>query len=173
MDEIKNILQSKKKPKEKVSLLAKKAKEDKKFLDGLVEYFKIGSTAEKGSCIEAMEYVSQDKPDMVVPFLNFIIENINYNAPRVRWESARVIGNLAPKYPGKASKSIDRLFLNTKDKSTVVRWSAAFALTEIAKNSPKQQKRLISKFKDVIGGEKNSGVKNVYLKALKIIEGKK
>ena len=49
---IEEILQSKRKPKEKVSLLAKKVKEDKKLLDQIVGYFKVGSVADRGNCIE-------------------------------------------------------------------------------------------------------------------------
>jgi len=167
---IRDILQSKKKPKEKVSLLVKKVRKDINLLDEVVRYFEVGSTAEKGSCIEVMEYVSQDKPDLILPYLDFIIKHINDDAPRVKWETARVIGNLSSKYQDEVSKSIEKLFLNTKDKGTVVRWSAAFALTEIAKNNSKLQEKLTQQFNQIIKKEDNNGVKNVYLKALKILE---
>ncbi|MBN1151264.1 HEAT repeat domain-containing protein [candidate division WOR-3 bacterium] len=169
METVKNILQSKEKPKEKISLLAEKAKKDKKLLDEIVEFFQTGSNAEKGNCIEVMEYVSQEKPELVVPYLDFIVENINFNAPKVKWECARVIGNLAPKYPDKTAKAVEKLFKNTKDKGTVVRWSAAFALTEIAKSNQKLQKELMKKFNKIVEDETNNGVKNVYIKVLKKI----
>lgn len=170
MNTVKNILKSEKKPKEKVSLLANKVKKDKKLLDEIVGYFEVGSVAEKGNCIEVMEYVSQDNPELIISFLDFIIENLDYDAPKVKWETARVIGNLASKYPDKVAKSINKLFLNTKDKGTVVRWSVAFALTEIAKSNPKKQNELVVKFQKLIETEQNNGVKNVYIKALKKIE---
>lgn len=170
MDAVKTILQSDKKPKEKVSLLADKAKKDKKILDELVEYFEAGSVADKGNCIEVMEYVSQDKPELIIPYLDFIIENLDYNAPKVKWETARVIGNLASKYPDRVEKSIKKLVLNAKDDGTVVRWSVAFALTEIAKSNSKLQKELVKRFNQIVKEESNNGVKNVYLKTLKILK---
>jgi len=170
MDTVKTILQSDKKPKEKVSLLATKVKKDKKLLNELVEHYEVGSVADKGNCIEVMEYVSQDKPELIIPYLDFIIKNLDYNAPKVKWETARVIGNLASKYPDKVEKSTKKLFLNTKDEGTVVRWSVAFALTEIAKSNTKLQKKLVKKLNQIVKEESNNGVKNVYLKALKILE---
>jgi hypothetical protein len=48
-----------------------------------------------------------------------------------------------------------------------VRWSAAFALAEIAKSSLKTQKELIPKFSEILKKEANNGVKNIYVKTLK------
>ena len=173
MTMIKEILESKRKPKEKISLLANKVKKNNKFLEQLVEYFAVGSVVDKGNCVEVMEYVSKDKPEVVLSHINFIIEHINDDAPKVKWETARVIGNFAQKYSRKIEKAIPKLLINTNDGSTVVRWSSAFALTEIAKYNSERQKELISKFKSIVQAEQNNGVKNVYLKALKILEEKK
>jgi len=170
MNTIKNVLKSDKKPKEKVTLLANKVKKNQKLIDELVEYFKIGTVAEKGNCIEVLEYVSQDNPDIVLPYVDFIIDHINDDAPKIKWETARVIGNLAQKSSMEVEKAVPKLLANIKDKGTVVRWSAAFALTEIAKNSNNLRKELISKFQSIIKIEQNNGVKNVYLKALKVLE---
>jgi hypothetical protein len=38
------------------------------------------------------------------------------------------------------------------------------------KNNPKLQKELVPKFKEIAEKEKNNGVKNVYIKALKTLE---
>ena len=53
---------------------------------------------------------------------------------------------------------------NTSDKSVVVRWCVAFALTEIAKNNPKVGQELRSRIEEITRNETNNGVKNVYLK---------
>jgi hypothetical protein len=47
---------------------------------------------------------------------------------------------------------------------------AAYGLSEIAKHNTKAQKELILRIKEIVKKEKNNGVKNVYLKALKVIE---
>jgi predicted nuclease of restriction endonuclease-like RecB superfamily len=51
---IEEIIGSKRKPKEKVTLLAEKLKSDKKLAAELIERFETASAPEKGSCMEAM-----------------------------------------------------------------------------------------------------------------------
>ena len=119
-----------------------------------------------------MKFISKDKPEIVAPHIDVLIEYIDYKAPRVKWGVPESIGNLAQEYPEKVEKAIPKLLINTKDKSTVVRWCAVFALTEIAKYNPKLQKDLGSKFDIMVKTEQNNGVKNMYLKALKLLEKK-
>jgi hypothetical protein len=166
IDEIRG---SKTKPKELVVFLAENVKKDGKLFAQLVDCLKNGSNVEKGVCAEVMEYVTKDKPELAVPYIDDIVGYINYDAPKVKWETARVVGNVAQRFPEKASKAVPRLLLNTGDGGTVVRWSAAYALTEIAKNNLRLRKKLVPGFLEIVAKEENSGVKNVYLKALKII----
>lgn len=167
LDEIRN---SNKKPKELLTYLSEKVKKDKNLLNDFSECLKNGSPVEKGICMEVLEFVSQEKPELVIPYIDEVIIYLNYAAPRVKWESARVIGNLAVKYPEKAAYAIDKLMINTKDKGTVVRWATAFALGEIVKHNKNVQKELVKKIEDIVKKEQNNGVKNVYLKALKMIK---
>jgi len=167
---IEQILKSQNKPKEKINLLVKEVKENRISIDQLIDYFEVGSVSEKGSCIEVIEHVSRDKPEIVLPHVDFITDHINDQAPKVKWKTAEAIANISQKYPNETVKVVPKLLLNAKDSGTVVRWSAAFALTEIAKNNPKLRKELVPKFKEIAEKEKNNGVKNVYIKALKIIE---
>jgi hypothetical protein len=60
--------------------------------------------------------------------------------------------------------------INTKDDSTVVRWCAAYALTEIAKSNLRTRAELVPVFNGYVEKEKNNGVRNVYVKTLKVIE---
>jgi HEAT repeat protein len=167
---IDEILKSKKKTKEIVTLLAEKLKSDKGLVVNLIRCFKNGSVAEKGNCIEAIEYITKEDPEFAENCLGFVIENINNEAPRVKWETARIIGNVAQRFPDKIKKTVPKLLENTKDKGTVVRWSAAFALTEIAKSNPELQKELTTKFNEIVKRESNNGVRNIYLKYLKGVE---
>ncbi|MFH1602260.1 MAG: hypothetical protein ABIB61_04890 [Candidatus Shapirobacteria bacterium] len=96
--------------------------------------------------------------------------------PRVKWGAPEAIGNMAKDYPDKVAKAIPNLLKNTTDdktNTTVVKWCAAFALTEIAKHNPKTRKQLVPIFQKIINKEQNNGVKNVYVKALKAIEKEK
>lgn len=170
MSTIKEILESKKKSKEIVKLLAETLKREEKLINELIQYFENRSIAEKGNCIEAIEYVTKEKPEFAENCLEFIIEHINDKAPRVRWEACRIIGNVAQRFPDKVKKAIPKLLENTRDKVTVVRWSAAFALTEIARSSSEMEKHLTPEFNKIMKRETNNGVKNIYLKYLKNVE---
>jgi hypothetical protein len=157
------------KPKELVAFLTESIEKDEKLFAQLIEILKSGSDVDKGTAADAMKHVSKNKPEMVAPYIDDLVEYINYKAPRVKWGVPETIGNLARKYPSEVEKAIPRLLVNTKDKSTVVRWCAAFALTEIAKGNPAIRKELGSKIEEIVQNEKNNGVKNVYLKALRVM----
>ncbi|MEM2742222.1 MAG: hypothetical protein QXG39_07585 [Candidatus Aenigmatarchaeota archaeon] len=70
----------------------------------------------------------------------------------------------------KIKETIPKLLENAKDKGTVVRGSAAFALTEIAKSNTRLQKEFTHQFNDIVEKESNKGVKNIYLKCLESVE---
>jgi HEAT repeat protein len=161
------------KSKDKIIKLANEIKNDKNNLSKVIEYFKNGSIAEKGNCIEAIEIVTKEKPEYILSNLDFVIDQLNFNAPRIKWESARVISNVAKIYSDKLNRAVPKLLLNTKDNGTVVRWSAAQALTEIAKYNLKIQQQLIPKLKEIFNKEDNNGVKKIYAKAFKSIENNK
>jgi len=157
------------KPKELVAFLTESIREDEKLFSQLVEILKTGSDVEKGTCADVMKHVSKDKPEIVVPYIDEIIAYIDYRAPRVKWGVPESIGNLAQKFPKEVEKAVPKLLVNTKDESTVVRWCAAFALSEIIKNNLSVREELVPKIEGIVKNEKNNGVKNVYLKALKTI----
>jgi len=114
--------------------------------------------------MEAIEYLTKENPEFAENCLDFVFEHINDKEPRVRWEACRIIGNVAQKFPDKVKEAIPKLLENKKDKGTVVRWSAAFALTEIAKSNKKVQTRLVSEFKKILERETNKRVRNMELK---------
>lgn len=136
-------------------------------IDEFICYFKSASNVDKGTCADAIKHISNDVPGTLAPYIPELIGYINYDVPRVKWGIPEAIGNMARQYPGEVESAIPKLLVNTKDASTVVRWCAAYALTEIAQYNKKAQKLLIPRFREIIKKEKNNGVKNVYLKALK------
>jgi hypothetical protein len=173
MSALESIIRSDKKPKEKVTLLAEKVKENKGLITELVKCFTSGSATVKGHCMEALQHVSLERPDIVLPHIDFIIDQLQIAMPRVKWEAARTIHNLAQKYPDSAATAVPKLLANVNDSGTVTRWSAAQALTEILYHNPGLRDELIPKFNAILKKEKNNGVRNIYLKALKSMEQKK
>ncbi|MEO0082772.1 MAG: HEAT repeat domain-containing protein [candidate division WOR-3 bacterium] len=170
ISKIEEILQVAIKPKEKVTLLANEIKKNKKFVNKIIEYFESASAGDQGHLIESLEYASQEKPEFIEPRLDFVIRHLKNKAPRVKWECARIIANLSGKFPDKTEKAIPNLLQNATDKGTVVRWSVALALTEIAKQNLRTRKQLLPIFEKMLKSEKNNGVKNIYLKTLKTIK---
>lgn len=165
-DIIKEVLRSGKKPAEKVALLAKKAMEDKKLLARIMELLRTGSEVEKGTAADILKHVSEEQPDMFGPYIDSLIGYIDYDAPRVKWGVPETVGHLAKKFPEQTARAVPKLLQNAKDESTVIRWCAAFALSEIARYCLPSRKKLVPKFQAIVKSEKNNGVKNVYLKAL-------
>lgn len=174
MESISEILGSGMKPKDIVSSAAEKILQNPMLFHELIAILIKGSDVEKGTCADIMKHVTAEKPEIAEPFIDEIIKYINYKAPRVKWGIPESIGNIAKKNPGIVEKAIPFLLKNTvenKDNSTVIRWCASYALSEIAKTSGNMD--LIEKIKVLSGKETNNGVKNVYLKALRQIEKKK
>jgi hypothetical protein len=173
MNPIEKILRSPAKPKEKQTKLVKALVSEKIPAKDFIAFFESASDVEKGSCADVMKHVGDQRPDLLASFIGVLIKYINYKAPRVKWGIPEAIGNMAKAYPQEAAKAIPFLLKNTTDdaiNTTVIKWCAAFALTEIAKHNPKTRKNLLPIFEERIRLEKNNGVKNVYVKAVKTIE---
>jgi len=142
---------------------------DRSLVQAIFKAMDAGNDKEKGVCLEVLEAVTAKHPDWCAGRLPAVIKFIDHKAPRVKWESSRVVANLAPKYPQEAAKAIPMLLANTSDKGTVVRWSAAFALGEIMKHNETERKSLLAKIEVILKKEQNNGVRNVYLKAMKTV----
>jgi hypothetical protein len=173
MDRIEAILRSSLKPKEKQVRLAEAICKGRMDVEEFMEFFRMAPDPDKGTCADVMKHVSEQRPEILAPVIEILVEYINYKAPRVKWGVPEAIGNLAKKYPDKVTDAIPYLLRNTvenRTNTTVIRWCAAFGLSEIAKHNPKAQKDLVPKIKEIIKKEKNNGVRNVYIKALKSIE---
>ena len=157
------------KPKELVAFLTDSIGKDERLFPHVIDILKSGSDVEKGTVAEIMQQVSKNKPELLLPYIEVIVEYINYKAPRVKWGMTESIGNMAQKYPIQVEKAIPKLLPNTKDKGTVVRWCAAYALSEIAKNNSQARSTLLQKIEEIVKEEQNNGVRNVYLKAIKVM----
>ena len=158
------------KPKELVALLTESIIKDRALVSQLIDVLKDGNDVDKGTCADVMKHVSAERPEFFLPYLDVLISYINYKAPRVKWGVPESIGNIAKKYPKEAERAVPNLLKNTiedKANTTVVRWCAAYALSEIARSS--KNKELIIKMENISKKEENNGVRNVYLKALRSI----
>jgi hypothetical protein len=122
----------------------------------------------RGTCIEAIEFATKTKPAIAtLECLEFLTETLLDKAPRVRWESARTIANIAHLYPDKLDAAVCNLLINSEFPGTVVRWSAALALGEIIKLQTNLNKDLIPAAQAIIAREPDNAIKKIYQAALK------
>jgi HEAT repeat protein len=158
------------KAKAKVEKIAEMVLDGDISLEHLIEVAKTLKDAGKGNCVEAIQFATNAKPEMgTLDCLRFATDALHDNAARVRWESAKVIGNIAHLFPGKLNKAIANLIVNTESRGTVVRWSAAFALGEIVKLKTKHNRDLVPAIEAIIKREEDNAIRKIYEAALKNI----
>ena len=173
MDKIEKILQSKNKPKEKLSKLVEAVCKKSVSVKEFIVFFESAANVDKGTCADTMKHISVSDPEILAPYIDTLLPYINHKVPRVKWGVPEAIGNISKDYPEQTAKAIPNLLKNTTDdkvNTTVIKWCAAYALAEIAKNNSKTRKQLLPVFEKIIKSEKNNGIKNVYIKALKVIK---
>ena len=142
--------------------------ENKITPDELLGFAKTAKDVEKANCIEALELATKQNPNIInKKSFQFVTQTSTANAPRVKWESARVIGNTAHLFTDKLDDAIKNLLANSEHEGTVVRWSAAFALGEIVKLKTKHNKALLPAIEAIIKREEQNSIKKIYLAALK------
>jgi HEAT repeat protein len=158
------------KPKEKTESLSKLILENPKIVDELVKYAASAKDPVKATCIEALEFATVSNPDIATKeCFDFVTLALAEKAPRVKWEAARVVGNIAHIYADELEKAIANLLSNTEHPGTVVRWSAATALGQMLKLKTNLNKELISAVEAIIEREEKNSIRKIYLDALKKI----
>lgn len=156
------------KPKEKTETISKWILDKSLPLNELIAFAEKQKDPAKATCIEALEFATRENPDIAdVNALVFVTKTLTAKAPRIKWESAKVIGNIAYLFPAQLEKAIANLLTNSKHEGAVVRWSAAFALGEILKLQTNLNTDLLPVIEQIIGREEKNSIKKIYLDALK------
>lgn len=156
------------KPKEKTETISKWILDKSLPLDELIAFAEKQKDPTKATCIEAIEYASKQNPNIAdESVLAFVSKTLTEKAPRIKWESAKVVGNIAHVFPAQLDSSITNLLTNTKHEGTVVRWSSAFALGEILKLKTKHNAKLLPEIEAICKKEEKNSIKKIYLDALK------
>ncbi len=155
------------KPKQKTEELSTWLLNSLISVNDLITFAKSQKDPIKATCIEAFEYATKNKPELTSKELFlFAIEGLYNKAPRIKWESAKVIGNTASLFPMLLEQAINGLLKNSEHEGTVVRWSSAFALGEIYKLNSKFNKDLATIFDGIIEREEKNSIKKIFLDAI-------
>ena len=156
------------KPKVKTETLSKWVADKKISTEDLIAFAQTAKDSPKATCIEALEFATKTNPSIANEnCLKFVTQTLTEKAPRVKWESAKTVGNIAALFPTKLDKAISNLLTNSEHEGTVVRWSAAFALGEILKLNTKLNKELLPDIESIIKREEKNSIKKIYLDAIK------
>ena len=166
LDQILNDKTIKQKP--KVEAVSKMLLDKKLSVEELIAYAQTANDTLKATCIESLEFASRQNPSITTEkCLKFVTQTLADEAPRVKWESAKVVGNIAHLFPTKLDKAIGHLLTNSEYDGTVVRWAAAFALGEILKLKTKHNKDLLPALEAISNRETDNAIKKKYLDAIK------
>ena len=156
------------KQKAKTEMLGASLLDKKVTLEELIAFAEKSKDAEKATCIEAIEYATRQDANIANDkCLKYVSQKLSEEAPRVKWESAKVIGNIAHLFPTKLDLAIANLLTNSEYHGTVVRWASAFALGEILKLKTKHNTDLLLAVEAICKREKNTGIQKKYLDAIK------
>lgn len=156
------------KSKEQTEIISKWISDNSLPIDELIAFAEKQKDPAKATCIEAIEYATKQNPNIAdETVLAFVTKTLTEKPPRIKWESAKVIGNIAHLFPTKLEKSITNLLANTQHEGTVVRWSAAFALGEILKLKTKHNSHLLPEIENICNKEEKNSIKKIYLDTIK------
>lgn len=140
-------------------------------LDELLAFTEKQKAVDKATCIEGVESATINSPTIADEgLLAFGTKSLTDEEPRVKWESAKVIGNIAKQFPAQLDKSINNLLLNAENNGTDVRWATGYALAEILKLKTENNKTLLIEIERLCENEEDNGVKKKYLDALKKVK---
>lgn len=163
-----SILKSKDfKAKEKVQIVAQLLLDNTIDSGELIEFALSLKGADKGNCIESLEFATQKSPSICKKeTVIHIIQFLKDKEPRVKWESAKVISNVIDFFPELAEVALPYLYINAQNKGTVVRWSSAAAIRKIASLQTKKSLDLIKMIDTLLVKENKNSIQKIYLKAL-------
>lgn len=134
----------------------------------LIEYARAAKHSPKATCIEALELATRQDPMLADATLWLLAcDSLSSTAPRVKWESAKVIGNIAHRFSQQVDEAIVPLLINAEHTGTVVRWSAAFALCAIVRLKTSRNKELLPAIEVIMDSETNNAVRKQYLAAIR------
>ena len=152
----------------KTESLAKAILDKEITIDEILVFASLQKDPIKATIIESIENVTKQKPEFITEKnLHFIIESLSEKAPRIKWESSRVIANTIHLFQNKQVDIIPELLKNTSHEGTVVRWSTALAFASILKTDSPESKRIISGIKIIAEKEEKNSIKKIYRAALK------
>ena len=102
-----------------------------------------------------------------VGYLRLAVPFVASTSNSCRREASRIVGNMAADFPDEVAPAVDSLLANADDEGTVVRWSAAYALSRIFILPAYAASPLRQHVEALCEAEQDKGVRGQYEKTLK------
>ena len=100
----------------------------------------------QSGCAELASLLSEYRPEILYPYIELFVSNLEAKAPVLRWEAVCTHGNLASIDKNKLTPAyIDQIASFLSDKSIVLQGHAVRALSKIAKAFPDEAPRILDK----------------------------
>jgi hypothetical protein len=142
-------------------------------LEELLNFAEKQKATDKATCIEALELATKKDASIAnSDVLAFVTKALKDEEPRVKWESAKVISNIAKSFHTLLETTIKNLLINAEGHGTVVRWASATALTEILKLKTSYNTKLLPKIQELNSKEEDNAIKKKYIDALNKVNKK-
>jgi hypothetical protein len=98
----------------------------------------------QGGCAQVASMLSESYPEALYPHVDVFLRNLTSEAPILRWEAVRTVGNLANvDVDEKIPPHVDTIIAYLSHESVVLRGHAARALGKIAKACPELGPRIL------------------------------
>ncbi len=111
----------------------------KRILAGLC----CGNRRVENGCAELASLLSEDRPELVAPYVEVFVANLDSQAKVLRWEAACTLGNLAGvDETGRVVAQVGKLIPLLREKSAVLQGHAVQALGKIALANPQAAGRV-------------------------------
>jgi hypothetical protein len=156
------------KAKQKAETLSQLLLDNKISSDEMVSFTQTAKDSSIATCIEALEFATKQNPTIAdEQCFQFVTKNLTNEAPRVKWENAKVIANTAHLFRNKLDDAINHLLTNSEHKGMVVRWSAAVALSAIVKLKTNHNEDLLPAIEAICKREDQNSIRKIYFHAIK------
>lgn len=119
------------------------------LLDEIIEGLKSKDKALVGDCTEVLTKTAEVKPELVVPYFDYLIPLLSIKTTRVRWEAIHAISLITPYITEQISKFLPIIKeLITTDKSTIVRDYSVQTICNYAESGKKEALAAFPSLKD-------------------------
>ena len=117
------------------------------YINDIIDGLKSENKRVQSGCAEIASLLSDMQPELLYPYLDLFLENLNAKEPVLRWEAVCSLGNLVKiDKDQKIRTAVERIAGFLDDISIVLQAHSVRALTKIAKAFPDLTPRIFDRF---------------------------